>query len=52
MKRIKSTVNHHIEKKSKLNPDSLMNYIEQLEFDYDMEKAYRPEVLMKENDNE
>lgn len=48
LKRIKSATNHFIIKNENLNPDLLKGLIDQWEFDYDMEKAYRPEVLMKE----
>lgn len=43
---IKLTI-HKAKENKRIKPLSLLSLIEQWEFDYDMEKEYRPEILDK-----
>lgn len=45
--RVKHCLNHHVDKNKNLKLESLQWLIEQWEFDYEMEKSHRPEVLRK-----
>jgi hypothetical protein len=47
LNQIKLTINAYLNKDQMINPIALDSLIKQWSFDYDVEKEYRPEVLMK-----
>lgn len=47
LSRVKSVANRCAERNEKIKPLTLISLIEQWEFDYEIEKEYRPEVLKK-----
>lgn len=47
---VKKIVNHYITASDELSPSLLNGLIDQWEFEYEMEKEYRPEVLITDKD--
>ena len=47
LSRVKSMAKHAAKENERIKPLTLINLIEQWEFDYDIEKEYRPEILKK-----
>lgn len=52
MGRVKSLVDRNAQTDTNIKSKLLLSLIEQWEFDYDMEKEYRPEILKKEKNSD
>lgn len=48
LNRVKSLLHHKAKNNKRIKPLSLISVIEQWEFDYEMEKEYRSEILKAE----